>query len=380
MRKLPGIRTKRRRDGSVYYQIRIKGQDKHLGTAIGAARRKAALLLKSAYADEVSDGQPPRFVASLCERWEAEHSDFPKPWLTRAWAKYAGPTAMHELTVDHFDGFVSWLKKGYHVQAIQHAHGHTPERSARSFASNSIRDRVGHAMRICQWAVDRGWILRAPRRPRLPAPTRRPRDVEPGRLARAFEKLPARAGRLLRFCLEVGARSVEVRLLQWEQVDLPARMARLPDHKTGLRTGRERVLFLTDQAIQAIPPRQPDSPWVFPSRLGGPYSASGLRSILRCHARGITPSQMRPTFAQHAIDTGVSVDDLAGLLGHADSRTTRFYAEVKSARLARAAAGLTSPLHGTPQSGPSDSAAAISRAGPSKARQERSARARRRRA
>ena len=115
-----------------------------------------------------------------------------------------------------------------------------------------------------------------------------------------------------------------------------------------------RYPFCSDAVERAFPlvPRRSlprgENDLVFPSRLGVPYTASGLRAILRRAAPGVTPYQLRHTFAQHAIDSGVATDDLAGLLGHSDVRTTRHYAKIRADRLRRVASGLTSPLPAGP--------------------------------
>jgi hypothetical protein len=61
-----------------------------------------------------------------------------------------------------------------------------------------------------------------------------------------------------------------------------------------------------------------------------PYSAAGIRSILKRHG-DVTPYQLRHTFGQLASEQ-LSEQDVAALMGHTDVETTRRYFEVKSAR------------------------------------------------
>lgn len=380
MRQLPGIMRTDRPGRKPFYWCRIRHKYHHLGTNARAAKARHAQLIREHYGDAVPD-EAPEFVAELVERWKADHADDPKMWSADAWQRYAALTALDELTPDHFEGFVRWMKRGYRVSPSPHARGSTPARSG-PYSAWSIRERVTYAVRIARWGHERGWLSRVPRRPRLPAPARRPKDLSPERLAEVFAKLPPNAGRLLRFCLETGCRPAEARLLRWDQVDLQRKVCVLTAHKTAHQSASPRMVFLAEAAIALLgkcpPAKHP--PWVFPSRRGEPYTSSGLRSILRRHAPGVTPYQMRHTFAQRASDRGVPTDILAGLLGHADTRTTRFYAEISAERLSQAAAALVSPMQPMPASDPASSPAAASPPAPAKAHQGKSSTARRRRA
>lgn len=76
---------------------------------------------------------------------------------------------------------------------------------------------------------------------------------------------------------------------------------------------------------------------VFTNRFGRAYKPSGLCSVLKRNG-GITPYQLRHTFAQTASDSGqVPVEVLARLLGHTDTKTTAFYFKVRDQRAIQAA-------------------------------------------
>lgn len=355
-RRIAQMRWKTKPGRKPYAEVRIAGKCYHLGTSRTGAARRYALLIRKHYRELAGAEEPPDTVAELVFRWTVQHPDDTRPWAPRAWADYAGSICLDEIESDHLDGFVSWLKRGYHISPVKHARGATPERSAASYAPSSIKERVGYALRICAWAVDRGWLPRAPRRPRMPASVRRPKDLSPAQLAEVFASLPARTSRLLRFCLETGARPAEARLLRWEHLDLDRSIAILPAHKTAHRTGSVRTVYINTAARSVLDkcklPSGRGTGWVFPSKSGEPYTSSGLRKNLRRHAPGVTPYQMRHSFAQHAADSGIDISDLAGLLGHSDVRTTKFYAEIGSARLARAVEALASPLPQRPSSDP----------------------------
>jgi integrase len=166
---------------------------------------------------------------------------------------------------------------------------------------------------------------------------RKTRDVELAQLREALDKLPERAGRVLRFIAYTGCRPSEACRLEWRHVHLDAGLCILDEHKTADSTGEPRTIYLTDEAAAILRSMRPTIGPVFTNRFGRAYKSSGLCSILR-RKGGITPYQLRHTFAQAASDSGeVPVEVLARLMGHADTKTTAHYFEVRDKRAIQAA-------------------------------------------
>ncbi len=129
----------------------------------------------------------------------------------------------------------------------------------------------------------------------------------------------------LRFLLYTGARKSEALRLRWEYVH--ADRAVLPDSKTGPRT-----IWLASpaRAVLAAQPHREDCPWVFASACGEPANvdrewhatreAAGLPT-LRIH-------DLRHSHAAVAVGAGEGLRIVAGLLGHADIKTTFGYAHL----------------------------------------------------
>jgi integrase len=205
----------------------------------------------------------------------------------------------------------------------------------------------GYAKRICEWAVDQGWLVEMPRRPPkkdLRPPPSVPRDYSHTDLTAVFANLPQRAFRPLYFILETGCRPGEARNLRWEQVDLENAICVLRHHKTAT-SGLARTLTLTTNAIELLREIGPKrSGWVFPSsRTGEPYTKSGLYAILRRAGleHGVTSIYgLRHTRAQAMLDQGIGIGTVAEWLGHRDLRTVQIYAQIRQRHLRKAAEAL----------------------------------------
>lgn len=229
------------------------------------------------------------------------------------------------------------------------------------YGPKSIRGYVGYAAALFRWCAhrDRRWIEDVPDRPALPKAPKGHRHVAGPLLRAAFDTLPKRAKAVLSFIVCTGCRPSEGMLLEWDQVDLEGGVCRLPPekHKTGGATGRDRVLFLTDAAklilhTQRVQQKKQgtQSRYVFTSRLGRPYTPTGLRKILQ--RRGINGTyQLRHTFAQDARRQGVDLATISLWLGHASIKTTEIYVEIEREEGLRAAASLASPLRPPPPAG-----------------------------
>ena len=129
----------------------------------------------------------------------------------------------------------------------------------------------------------------------------------------------------LRFLLFTGARKSEALRLKWEHVH--GDRAVLPDSKTGPRT-----IWLASpaRAVLAAQQRRTNCPWVFPSPCGGPVSVDKTWNMIRA-ATGLPRLRihdLRHSLAAVAVNGGEGLRVVAGLLGHADIKTTFGYAHL----------------------------------------------------
>lgn len=222
-------------------------------------------------------------------------------------------------------------------------------RTQTGYAPKSVRGYVGYANALFKWCGhrDRGFMASIPDMPALPTAPKGHRSIPPEKLRAAFARLPERAAAILAFILHTGCRPSEACKLRWEHIDIENRLCRLPpgEHKTGGRTGQDRVLFLTDAALEVVQGQRKfrETQHVFTSRLHRPYTPGGLRKILL--RRGIRGAyQLRHTWAQDARRQGLDLGTISAWLGHSTVKTTEIYVQIEQQEARQAAHSLASPL------------------------------------
>ena len=138
----------------------------------------------------------------------------------------------------------------------------------------------------------------------------------------------------LRFLLYTGARKSEALRLRWEHVH--GDRAVLPDTKTGARTV---WLSAPARAVLSAQPRGDGCPWVFASEGGSPVSVDKAWKSIRERAglSGLRVHDCRHNFAAVAVGGGEGLRIVAGLLGHADIKTTFGYTHLAEATVFEAA-------------------------------------------
>lgn len=199
-------------------------------------------------------------------------------------------------------------------------------------------------------------------------------DAEIQAIGRALQALeaPENDGRpqaphalaAIRLSLLTGMRKGEILSLKWEWVDLERKVVRLPSasHKTGSKTGKDRVVLLCDAACTLLKqlPQKLGNPYVIVGRGSGPLvnlqdpwevarATAGLDSVqvwMKANLKAwkqSTPLQkrniekkldeqqvhfhdLRRTFASLATRMGYPELWIAALLGHAAGSVTAGYA------------------------------------------------------
>ncbi len=139
---------------------------------------------------------------------------------------------------------------------------------------------------------------------------------------------------ILEFLYATGLRVSELVSLKLEDVDLDMGYVRCKG-----KGRKERVVPLGEIAerwlkeyLSRVRPRT-DSPYLFVSGRGKPYTRQGIWKIIRKYARllglrKVSPHTLRHSFATHLLQGGADLRVVQELLGHADISTTQIYTRV----------------------------------------------------
>jgi integrase len=146
------------------------------------------------------------------------------------------------------------------------------------------------------------------------------------------------------FVIATGSRPIEAVRLQRDHIYKDRGEAMLSEHKTFKRTGKPKVFFLTplvldilDRADALHRMRAVESEFVFPRRnqqqKASNWSAATWRSIRKHTGLEIELGQFRSGYINVADDAGMTLDQIAGITGHASIRTVkRHYLVVEEKR------------------------------------------------
>lgn len=151
---------------------------------------------------------------------------------------------------------------------------------------------------------------------------------------------------LCRFLRATGCRPAEATQLRADQVDLATRTARLRQHKTRNRTGKVRVLYLSEEAIDVCREQAEvyaGAGFLFRGEGGRPFTIQAM--VMRFHrlsaklGHAVTAYGFRHTYATEALLAGEPDAVVAALLGHQSTRMIhKHYSHVSQQGQALAAA------------------------------------------
>ncbi|MFS0756506.1 tyrosine-type recombinase/integrase [Noviherbaspirillum sp. 1P10PC] len=184
-----------------------------------------------------------------------------------------------------------------------------------------------------------------------------PEEIQ--RMYKAMESEPNRtAVAALKFLLLTGARREEALKARWENVDLDNGVWFLPQTKSG--RGRYVQLNSEAQALLRALPRDDGSAWLFPSKHD---SAKPIYSPRDAFDRVLTAAgiehlrlhDLRHTYASLAINAGVSLSVIQGLLHHQSPVQTMRYSHLMNSTLRSAtesiAEAVSKAIMGSPNGG-----------------------------
>lgn len=163
-------------------------------------------------------------------------------------------------------------------------------------------------------------------------------ELELARLFRILDSLEAdgteskASCNAIRLLTITGCRLSEIQTLKWEYLHPPYLL--LPDSKTG-----PRRIPLTQEALEVLNgiERQPCNPYVIAGSVPGQHLTDLQRPWRRIRAAaqldGVRIHDLRHTYASNAVMSGLSLEEVAKLLGHTQIQTTARYAHLSDAHV-----------------------------------------------
>ncbi|MGJ0223611.1 tyrosine-type recombinase/integrase, partial [Streptococcus pyogenes] len=146
---------------------------------------------------------------------------------------------------------------------------------------------------------------------------------------------------LLLALIHTGCRYREVARMTWAQVDLDGRKLRVYRQKGGV----DNTLVMSDKLHAMLLRRKAEAAgeWVFPTKRRHNNNYGWLREALKRagiseDAGRITLHTARHTFASRMLNSGMSLVEVQGLLGHRNVTSTAIYAHVETGAVAEKAA------------------------------------------
>lgn len=132
------------------------------------------------------------------------------------------------------------------------------------------------------------------------------------------------AARSLEFAILTAARSGEVRLATWNEIDFDEKLWSVPGER--MKTGKPHKVPLPGPAIKLLKslPRQVGSNYIFAAPRGGPLSDMALSAVTRRMKVEAVPHGFRSTFKDWARSSTSYADEVSELaLAHVSSDATR---------------------------------------------------------
>lgn len=147
---------------------------------------------------------------------------------------------------------------------------------------------------------------------------------EVGTFMAELRKREGMGARALEFAVLTAARSGEVRLAQWDEIDLAAKLWTVP--ATRMKARKPHRVPLSDAAIKLLEslPRMEGSNFVFPAVRGGPLSDMSLSAVTRRMGVTAVPHGFRSSFKDWARSSTAYPDEVSELaLAHVNDDATR---------------------------------------------------------
>ena len=241
-------------------------------------------------------------------------------------------------------------------------------------AAQTIKHNFQALRGACQWAKDNGYMVKELEYPKLKIDNKRLRFLsieEEKRLLveldpkidlpyrPSYEDRPAKENRmrqdnydLVILLLDTGARYGEIAGITWDRIDMEENTINLWRPKVK----NESIICMTSRVHEVLLRRSKDkqTEYVFTNEKGdGPrnHATNGIKKAMkRANIKDFTLHDFRHTCASRLIQNGLSLYEVASILGHRDIQTTQRYAHLECRDVSQRARDIMESLNSVPDS------------------------------
>lgn len=207
---------------------------------------------------------------------------------------------------------------------------YTEKRRAKELSDATIRDELGLLRSAFRFAYKEGWVDREVWVERPPAPPPRDRFLTVEEALRLLQACRSYHLKLfVKIALNTGARSGAILDLTWDRVDLKNRRIDFNCKDLDRRAKPRAIVPINDELFRVLEQAQRLATTDFVIEYGGKQVGSIKHSFRwaadKAGLVGVTPHTLRRTAATIMANNGVSMWQVAGMLGHLDVQTTQKY-------------------------------------------------------
>lgn len=208
--------------------------------------------------------------------------------------------------------------------------------------ARTIGTKINYLRSFFGWMVEEDLIERNPMRKIKAAkqPKTKPKYLSIDEIVRMQEACSNLVDRcLIEVLYGSGLRVTECVDLDWDDLDFATKMVKVNHGKGDVERDVPMSTKATFLLRRMQSDRTDDGQYVFRSRNRRRMSAATVERRIKALGalvqtkRKVTPHRLRHSFATHLLDSGVPLEIVQVLLGHADPKTTRIYAESKRAEI-----------------------------------------------
>lgn len=286
-------------------------------------------------------------LATAYEEWRTDHERKNDQYqqYTQPFVVTYGKTSLADIDED--------ILYRYSRHLDETTHARTRNSNGR-LAPSTKYARLAWAHALLKWGHERSYVPVKPLLPNVQQEPFNPKAMSDEELADLFGKLNRTSRRkrlipLAKWCLATGCRIKEARYAEWSEIDMSARMWRIPKHKTSHRQTRPRpkVIPLNDAAFAILDkvPRHSDK-WIFAELDGGRIGRNTLHQTFS--DIGYPINRLRHTWCQRAANAGVPLDTVREIMGHSSEGMIRHYYKIADENLHAAANAMNDVLSKLP--------------------------------